>query len=153
MNPNVGTIPVLSPIIASILLLTEQTCCRFQKYGYTIAADHIPRDWRIELRAYRNQGCDESSRKNFYYRGTQTNKGCAEYGAWSAGYGINTFNKRSNTANGDECQPADFMGLGDGTLYNITAMGETLTEQLLSYENATGSADVPKLFKEFEFTV
>lgn len=143
------------PALANVLMpmLIYQTCCRFAKFGLSLAIDHIPGDWRVELRAYGKQGCDESDRQNFYYRGSQTSKGCAAFGAWSAGYGLNTFNKRFQTGDGSECQAADFMGFEDGTLYNITAMGQDLTQTLLSYDNATSSADVPEQFKEFEFTM
>jgi hypothetical protein len=69
---------------------------------------------------------------------------------WSVGYGILKKKRgEGEAAGGGECVKPNAMGLGDGTLYNLTAMNEELIMELLGYEGAKGSEDLPGHFEVF----
>lgn len=47
------------------------------------------------------------------------------------------------------CEKPNAIGFEDGTQYNLTAMADTLIDELMDYKEAKGSADLPQVFQEF----
>jgi hypothetical protein len=66
----------------------------------------------------------------------------------SVGYGF--LGRKAKRENEERCVRSNALGLGDGTIYNLTAMDDGLVNDLVGMTEAKGAADIPKLFKKFQ---
>jgi hypothetical protein len=64
----------------------------------------------------------------------------------SVGYGF--LGRKAKRDEGAECEEPNAFGLGDGTVFNLTAMDEGLVKELVGLTEAKGVEDVLEMFKE-----
>ncbi|OAL57008.1 hypothetical protein IQ07DRAFT_675113 [Pyrenochaeta sp. DS3sAY3a] len=132
------------------LNLNPNVCCALGTVGQSISFENIPTNWNLELRAYALGTCDEANRYTWYHRPGWLATQCDTFRAGSAGYGF-IGSRAARGVTDQECEKPNAAGLADGTRYNLTAMSEDRVNEFRGHMDALRAADLPELFKEYEF--
>lgn len=113
----------------------------------------MPTNWNIETRIYQAPNCDESRNQRQRTRGVSRlcRRPSNAYYVYTTGYGFYNARMMAVGASGDqkECVDANVFGLGDGTMFNLTAMTSEEKTELYALEDVKAQ-DVPESLSQYQ---